>query len=177
MTQKIDLRKYYRTLRKQISSERREAAAKLLLIYLLNKNFSHILSFASCGTELDLALVNQYYASQGCLLLPKIDGYQLEIYQVQDIGFDLVSSSAGPPEPNDATCLKVDISCIDLILVPGLVFDLNGYRLGYGKGHYDRLLARMPHVHTIGVGFAEQRYTALLPRDPWDIPICELLLV
>jgi 5-formyltetrahydrofolate cyclo-ligase len=95
LTQKIDLRKYYRTLRKQISSERREAAAKLLLIYLLNKNFSHILSFASCGTELDLVLVNQYYASQGCLLLPKIDGYQLEIYQVQDIGFDLVSSSAG----------------------------------------------------------------------------------
>jgi 5-formyltetrahydrofolate cyclo-ligase len=56
-----------------------------------------------------------------------------------------------------------------LAIVPVLAFDRRGYRLGYGKGYYDRLLAAGP-VTTIGVGFAAQEIDAL-PAEPHDIAL------
>lgn len=69
------------------------------------------------------------------------------------------------------------LSQIDSILVPGLGFDREMYRIGYGKGYYDRLLSKTGDIPTIGVGFKEQFSEELFPRDPWDIPVRELLLV
>ena len=57
----------------------------------------------------------------------------------------------------------------ELAIVPLLAFDRRGYRLGYGKGYYDRLLAAGP-VTTIGVGFAAQEVDAL-PAEPHDIAL------
>jgi 5-formyltetrahydrofolate cyclo-ligase len=57
----------------------------------------------------------------------------------------------------------------DLAIVPLLAFDRRGYRLGYGKGYYDRLLAASP-VTTIGVGFAAQEVDAL-PDELHDIAL------
>jgi len=57
----------------------------------------------------------------------------------------------------------------DLAIVPLLAFDRRGYRLGYGKGYYDRLLAASP-VTTIGVGFADQE-TDALPAEAHDIAL------
>jgi 5-formyltetrahydrofolate cyclo-ligase len=61
--------------------------------------------------------------------------------------------------------------------VPALGFDKDLYRLGYGKGYYDQFLARARDIPSIGVGFKEQLCQEPLPRDPWDIPVKELLLV
>ena len=57
----------------------------------------------------------------------------------------------------------------ELAIVPLLAFDRRGYRLGYGKGYYDRLLAD-GSVTTIGVGFAEQEID-MLPDEPHDIAL------
>ena len=57
----------------------------------------------------------------------------------------------------------------ELVIVPLLAFDRRGYRLGYGKGFYDRLLAASP-VISIGVGFATQEVEAL-PAEAHDIPL------
>jgi len=57
----------------------------------------------------------------------------------------------------------------DLVIVPLLAFDRRGYRLGYGKGFYDRLLAAGA-VTTIGVGFAAQEIDAL-PAEAHDIAL------
>ena len=57
----------------------------------------------------------------------------------------------------------------DLAIVPLLAFDRRGYRLGYGKGYYDRLLATCP-VTTIGVGFTDQEVDAL-PIEAHDIAL------
>jgi 5-formyltetrahydrofolate cyclo-ligase len=65
---------------------------------------------------------------------------------------------------------------VDLILVPGLAFDSEYYRLGYGKGYYDRLLAETPHIPAWGVGFHEQMSPEPLPRDTWDLPVQKVLL-
>lgn len=59
----------------------------------------------------------------------------------------------------------------DLLLVPGLAFDGEGHRLGYGRGFYDALLDRLDgRLPVLGVGFACQRVSRL-PRDPQDLPV------
>ncbi len=71
----------------------------------------------------------------------------------------------------------VPLEEIDCILVPGIVFDERGYRLGYGKGIYDRFLATVGQIPTIGIGFKEQLSLNPLPRDTWDITVQKLLLL
>ena len=62
----------------------------------------------------------------------------------------------------------VDPAELDVVVVPGLAFTLDGRRLGQGGGHYDRFLPRLrPDCVTIGACFAEQLVDDL-PREPHD---------
>src|SRR5581483_10377331 len=80
---------------------------------------------------------------------------------------DLVAGNFGTYNPRDMQ--PAAVGDWDLTIVPLLAFDRRGYRLGYGKGYYDRLLGsrRMP---TIGVAFAAQEI-AELPAEPFDVPL------
>src|SRR3954451_13611841 len=61
----------------------------------------------------------------------------------------------------------------DLILVPLIAIDGKGTRLGRGKGHYDRALARLKKsgARLVGVGWPLQRLVETVPTDEWDIPL------
>jgi 5-formyltetrahydrofolate cyclo-ligase len=61
----------------------------------------------------------------------------------------------------------------DLILVPLIAIDRHGTRLGRGKGHYDRALARLRRsgARLVGVGWPLQRLEETIPADGWDIPL------
>ncbi|NET40475.1 5-formyltetrahydrofolate cyclo-ligase [Okeania sp. SIO2B3] len=61
---------------------------------------------------------------------------------------------------------------VDLILIPAVACDINGYRLGYGSGFYDRMLSSEEWASkpTIGIVF-EFAYLQQLPIDPWDRPL------
>lgn len=61
---------------------------------------------------------------------------------VEDINRDLVEGAYGILEPNPDNLKEIDASKIDIVLVPGLAFDMNGNRLGYGGGYYDRFLVK-----------------------------------
>ncbi|MBE9045242.1 5-formyltetrahydrofolate cyclo-ligase [Pleurocapsales cyanobacterium LEGE 10410] len=66
------------------------------------------------------------------------------------------------------TAPAIEPSSADLILVPGVACDRQGYRLGYGGGFYDRLLSSSDlTIPTIGIVF-DFAYVTRLPRDPWD---------
>jgi 5-formyltetrahydrofolate cyclo-ligase len=57
-----------------------------------------------------------------------------------------------------------------VIVVPGLNFDLDGNRIGYGAGYYDRTLVRYPSAVTIGVAFDFQMI-AEVPVTSTDVPV------
>jgi len=61
----------------------------------------------------------------------------------------------------------------DLILVPLIAIDAKGTRLGRGKGHYDRALARLKKsgAKLIGVGWPLQKLTETIPADEWYVPL------
>ena len=60
----------------------------------------------------------------------------------------------------------------DVVLVPLVLADRRGNRIGHGKGHYDRALSHLRAagpVFTIGIGWEDQIVDSPLPADPWDV--------
>lgn len=173
---KEELRTLLKEKRGTLTQERRLAAYADLnrtLLPLL-KPHKAVLSFYSISDEIDLRFLNQMLAEEGKLHLPKVEEGGLQLYCVDNPIKQLCKSKWGLWEPDPALCALIDIASIDCILVPGLGFDIDNHRIGYGKGHYDRLLA----VHspkTIGVGFKEQ-FCLRLPIQPHDVALDELKL-
>lgn len=73
-----------------------------------------------------------------------------------------------------ATNNEIDISEIDLIVVPMAAGDINKNRLGYGKGYYDRFLSKTG-AFKIGLLFEMQLLEKLLPVDSFDVPLDKLI--
>jgi 5-formyltetrahydrofolate cyclo-ligase len=70
----------------------------------------------------------------------------------------------------------LDISALDAVLVPGVAFDKQNFRLGRGGGYYDRFLNNLPKkIHTIGLAFDFQ-VVDRLPHDHHDIPVHRLII-
>jgi 5-formyltetrahydrofolate cyclo-ligase len=82
----------------------------------------------------------------------------------------LVNNHLGIPEPLHPD--PADIQQADLILVPLLMADKHGHRIGYGGGFYDRLL-RETQAHSVGLCLAP--LVDKLPSEPWDAPVDQLL--
>ncbi len=101
-----------------------------------------ILFFAPLPDELDVWPVLEFSLALGVnCALPFFDTekktYGAKI--IQTLATDIVTGKFGVREPA-ATCAEIQLNQFDLILVPGMAFDLNGNRLGRGQGFYDRLL-------------------------------------
>lgn len=178
---KTSLRLFLKSARDDFSPMRRKEAAEQLSTVLLLKIAScqHILSFHSLPKEINTAPLNSLLAAEKKLFLPRVEGDTLLIYQVNDPNRELVQSPFHIWEPNPDLCTPCALEQIDCILVPGLGFDSHNQRIGYGKGHYDRLLAHAKESALkpliIGLGFKEQ-YVDVIPSELHDIPLEELAL-
>jgi len=166
---KSEFRSYFRNVRRTISSTRRGQASQKLLELLQLKGI--VASFASFGDEIDLWPLNFQLAREGRLLLPKVIGKEVVFCHVDDPLTQLQKSSLGILEPT-TDCFS---GSIDTILVPGLAFTINGHRLGYGKGHYDRCL-HLQKCQTLGIGFREQ-LTFKIPIEDHDVQLSTIYCV
>lgn len=79
---------------------------------------------------------------------------------------ELELGAHGIPEPRPPH-ERVRQDEVDVVLVPGLAFSVDGHRLGNGGGYFDRMLARMPRARRIGLAFEEQ-VAASVPHEPHD---------
>lgn len=134
-----------------------------------------VLSFASFGSEINLWPFNQELIREGRLVLPLIVMETLQLFRVNDFN-QLEIQHWGILEPKASICSPVDISLIEIALIPGLGFDLKTkHRLGYGKGYYDKLLKKKYSLYTWGIGFLEQAVERL-PYSKNDIPLDQIYL-
>jgi 5-formyltetrahydrofolate cyclo-ligase len=127
-----------------------------------------IASYFSYGDEPDTHALNQHLISLGkTLLLPRMNGEFIE-WVKWDGSSEQISSQSLIPEPiGDAI---TDTSSIEVALVPALAMDQAGYRLGQGKGFYDRALKDLA-AFTIGIVFPHEVLSQSLPIDSWDISV------
>jgi 5-formyltetrahydrofolate cyclo-ligase len=94
----------------------------------------------------------------------------LHVYHPTD---PLVPHRFGVLEPLPTAPRWPGAAVADLILLPGLAYDRQGYRIGYGKGFYDRLVASLPDDYpgTLAGVLPDALLVETLPIDPWDRPV------
>jgi 5-formyltetrahydrofolate cyclo-ligase len=73
-------------------------------------------------------------------------------------------------EPKNDCVREVPVSSIDLCIIPGVVFDCKGNRIGHGGGYYDRLLQTKCHAHRIGLAF-ELQIVKSIPVERHDVKV------
>jgi 5-formyltetrahydrofolate cyclo-ligase len=152
--------------------ERAEAAAlvchRLLALPEL-QTARVVLGYAAFGTECDVDPVLDTLIGRGAgVLLPWVDGDDLRIARVRDLSAGVAPGWRGVREPRPEGRRPARPDRVEVALVPGVAFDRSGARLGYGGGHFDRLLARLAAAAAvIGVAYGTQVLDSL-PSEPHD---------
>ena len=142
-----------------------ENRANAVLIYLSMR------SEVETGGLLDYLLTQNRIALAPVMCMRQRD---LTPYRIMDAKDDLVLHPYGVYQPNNETCPSFPLNQIDLIFVPGVAFDLRGYRIGYGAGFYDRFLPQCPQAVWIGLAYEAQIVTDTFPQA-WDVPLHQIL--
>jgi 5-formyltetrahydrofolate cyclo-ligase len=140
-----------------------------------------LLGFVNYDSEISTIEILSEALSKGKkLFLPKIEGEDMFFYHISSLD-ELIEGYKGILEPKGDTerfsySLYKDSRI--LILMPGVAFDIYGYRMGYGKGFYDRFLAdkEILRTYSIGIGYKCQQVEKL-PVDEYDIKPYQVILV
>ncbi len=180
MKSKVHLRERILSLRNQLSADEREAKglriAKRLEELWEFKQAKTVLAYASFKSEVPTGMIIRKMLEQGKrVLLPVVEGKERRILPIEVRGMeDLVPGYAGIPEPRNAT-QPFPQEEIELVLVPGVAFDLDGHRLGYGLGFYDRFLAGLKaSLPKIGLAY-EIQVLERLPAKDHDLPLTAII--
>lgn len=173
--QKSSLRQQLRARLKRITSEQRITASAqacaLLRKQALWRAAKSILFYAPIQNELNVSLLIPEALAKGkTVTLPRFDA-QTGCYlacQIRDLARDCAPGKFGILEPV-GNCCALALKQLDLVLVPGVGFDAIGYRLGRGKGFYDRLLAQVSGIKC-GIAYEEQ-LVEKIPAESHDVQL------
>ena len=157
---KLFLRQQYQKIRANIIDKPLKDArilAKLLKIPQI-RHSAIILTYVSLPTEVDTLKLIEYFTKNHTenqcpkIAVPKVVGKNLEFYQIEDLK-TLKPGHFGVLEPTSSNNCIIDFENA-ICIVPGICFDRHGYRIGYGKGFYDRFL-HQHQIPTIGLCYQE----------------------
>lgn len=173
MSDKSLLRKKFISLRESIETEYRCNCDKVIADklfstedYLLTKE---IFVYVSAKNEVDTVLIIERAFSDGKkVAVPHCNGGKMNFYYITSLS-DLTCVQFGIPTV-DVSKVKIAVPLSrPLCIVPALSFDINGNRLGYGGGYYDRFLADND-VNAIGL-CREISIAESLPAEDFDVKI------
>lgn len=156
---KINLRVGYKEYRKSLSEKKKTSMdtviqSRLLALYEYGKADT-IFTYVSKPIEVDtFALIKAALANHKKVAVPRCipDTFNMQFFYINSLD-DLEKGSFGVYEPIPSKCQLVSDYSKGFCIVPGLSFDAQGYRLGYGKGYYDRFLADFKGI-TVGICYA-----------------------
>ncbi len=179
MNDKAKLRKRMLSIRDELTgdirAENSELIRKKLVGSSIYKNAEIVLSYASYRSEVDTWAINkQILADNKKLYLPKtyVKEKRLRFIRVSDMD-ELKPGALGIMEPDgegEGIDPKMTGAGAVLMIMPGVAFDNNGARLGYGGGFYDRYLSEYEDIipRTVLIAFEAQRADEIC-TDEYDI--------
>lgn len=169
---KQELRKAIRTRKRAMTEEEIERRSRSLCQKFLESD-----AYRACRTLYGYLPYNQEVRTLPILAQALADGKQVAVPKVygDDMKFivltDLTQVSrgyAGIPEPIADEPVAEDETA--LVLMPGLAFDPQGHRIGYGGGFYDKFLSREPNHPTLALCY-EFQMVEHLETEEFDIPV------
>ena len=103
--------------------------------------------------------------------LPRvIDSTKIKFFKIMEDSFEKIKFIKGKYGIFENSTSNINMEKMDLLIIPGLVFDLQGNRLGYGKGYYDRFLSLRKVKYIIALAY-ETQVVNEIPNNEHDIPV------
>lgn len=154
MVSKTQLRKIYKNKRKEIKNK--ELKEKIITKKIINHekiiNSKNILIYVSKDFEVStIEIIKELLNLNKNVYVPKVIGNIIKFYKIESLD-ELELSSLKILEPTSDK--EFDNNQTSICIVPGLLFDKNNNRLGYGGGYYDRFL-KSSNTYKIGICFKE----------------------
>jgi 5-formyltetrahydrofolate cyclo-ligase len=172
---KAELRQEYLKKRGELDPQTRWRFSSLIRQRILQlpawRNSTTILCYAGFGSEVDTRnLMDEAFRLKKRLVVPMWDPENRETNLSEIHRLGELASRAKPYllEPAPEFRRPVSPSAVLLALVPGLVFDRTGGRIGFGGGYFDRLIPKMPMALTVGLAFSLQINPEVLPHEAHD---------
>ena len=178
---KAQIRANQKLLRNQLSLEDQRLLSKEVREQLFQTEAyarcSNIFTFVSFGSEIDThEIIRKAITDKKAIYVPRVEGKQIEFYRLLDFKL-LIKSKYGILEPTvDENLLHVPADSNlnynkyhNVMLLPGLAFDVKGNRIGYGAGYYDKFLSlhQDNYFYKIAIGYDFQVLDEL-PAEEYD---------
>ncbi|MBU3158219.1 5-formyltetrahydrofolate cyclo-ligase [Clostridium frigoris] len=135
---------------------------KNIMLYISFKNEVDTHKLATWCLNNNKTVIAPYCIKSSSKIIPFI---------INNLNTDLTKSTFGIMEPKHDILVRANIENIDLIIVPGVVFDENCNRIGFGAGYYDRFLPmKTKNTSTIGIAY-DYQIIDKVPTDVYDVPL------
>jgi 5-formyltetrahydrofolate cyclo-ligase len=165
---KHTLRQHFTQIRDSIPANEKIQMEQIIQNKILQmpefQKAQNILLYASIKSEVSLRPIKEFCIENKQLFLPEIHGKTLKIRQVENLQ-SLQNGQFEIPTPHPHS-REITPAEIDICLIPGITFDLQGHRIGYGKGFYDRLLPQL-NCPKIGIAF-DCQISEKIPTESHD---------
>ncbi|MED9989227.1 MAG: 5-formyltetrahydrofolate cyclo-ligase [Coprococcus sp.] len=154
---KAELRKQYKQKRRALTPEQVTAASAQIRKRFMNsdgyKDCNHLLIYVSQDNEVDtIEIIEQALTDDKIVAVPKVYGDHMHFHRIHGMS-DLKVGAYGILEPVGCDMLHPTEG---ILIVPGIVFDKNGHRIGYGGGYYDRYMKLHPELTAVAFAYDYQ---------------------
>ena len=169
---KKELRRMIREKKRAMTAAQIETASARLaeLFYETDyyKDASVIYGYLPYNQEVrTTAILAQALRDGKRVAVPKVYGDTMRFIYLDDLN-KVETGYSGIPEPVEDGPVAENENA--LVLMPGLAFDKNGNRMGYGGGFYDKFLAEEPNHPTVALCYGFQMVDTI-PSEEYDIPV------
>ncbi len=170
---KEELRKKYLVIRKNILDrciKNKKILEKIIDLKAV-KEASVILTYVSTDNEVDtIELIKYLLKNNKLVAVPRVDGDSMNFYYIKSLD-DLNKGYMNIYEPIGDDMVKSFSKAISI--TPGICYSNDGYRIGYGKGFYDRFYSKN-RVYSIGLCYSEC-LTSEKFNDLYDVAVDEII--
>lgn len=171
---KEELLRKRKALSKSEITEKSAAIKERLFSLNEFKNSKNIMFYVSFNNEVDTinTIKGLLDKNEKKVIVPFVEKNNsiLQLSEIKDFN-DLEPKTFGILEPRENKIKNFDIGKLDLAIVPGIAFDKNGHRIGYGHGYYDGLLGKL-NKNTTKIGLCyEFQLIDKIAEEKHDVPM------